>query len=231
MTERVKTGIEGLDELLNGGLVKNRHVILSGGPGCGKTTFGYEFLYKGAQEYGEKGLFMSLEQSPQRVVEGAKRIFEFDWDKHLGENILVTRISRTDFDNLTKIVEGFVTEHDVKRVVVDSVTLLKLFFNDEDAYRNYLFDFLDFLGGLDCTSILPYEKSQTTREDNTYDIEEFVADGVINLYFIPRERDRLRVLEIMKMRETEHSSRLVPFKITENGIMINPEAPLFTDMD
>jgi KaiC/GvpD/RAD55 family RecA-like ATPase len=230
MVDRVLTGIEGLDKLLNGGLVKKRHVILCGGPGTGKTSFAYEYLYKGAELYDDKGLFLSLEQSPERVVEGAKTLLKWDWDKHLDKNILFTRIVRDDFDSIIKVVEGYVKDHDVSRVVVDSLTLLKLYFRSDDAYRNHLFELLDFLGNLDCTTILTSEQSSNRREEARYGIEQFVGDGVINLYLVPKENDRLRVLEILKMRDTDHSSRLVPFKLTNDGIMISAEAHLFTDV-
>ena len=84
MISRVPSGIPGLDQLLGGGFVRRRHTIVCGGPGTGKTTLGFEFLYKGAANYKEKGLYLSLEQSPERVVEGAKNLFnKWDWDKNL----------------------------------------------------------------------------------------------------------------------------------------------------
>ncbi len=229
--ERVPTGIEGLDELLNGGFVKKRHILVCGGPGTGKTTIGYEFLYRGAEKFSEKGLFISLEQPPDRVVEGAKALFtNWDWDTHLSGNLIFTRILRDDFDNLQQVIEGYVKEHDVKRVVIDSLTILKLYFRSDDAYRNNLYELLDFLGNLDCTSVLISEKSHTSRGDAVFDMEEFVADGVISLYLVPKERDRLRVLEIVKMRDVDHSTKLCPFKITSEGLLISPDAPMFRDV-
>ena len=225
--ERVLTGIEGLDKLLNGGFVRNRHIILSGGPGTGKTSFCYEFLYNGAENYGEKGLFISLEQSPERVVEGAKALFDWDWDKHLGENIIFTRIRRDDFASLREIISSYVQQHGVKRVILDSLSILRLYFRDEDTYRNNLFELIEFLSELDCTSILVREAATNRREAAVYGLEEFVGDGVMNLYLIPKEADRVRVLEILKMRDTDHSSRLIPFKLTSEGIMLTPEAHMF----
>ena len=232
MVERVPTGIPGLDELLGGGFVKRRHVVISGGPGSGKTTLGYEFLYRGAEQYGDKGLFVSLEQSPERVVEGAKALFSaWDWDKHLAEKIAVTRVQIDDFTHLQDIIGNYVKEQGVKRLVLDSLTLLRLYFRGEDAYRNNLYELLTFLGDLDCTTLLTLEKSINKRADSQYDLEEFVADGVINMYLVPKERDRLRVLEIVKMRDTNHSTRLSPFKITPDGLMISPDAQMFGEIE
>jgi KaiC/GvpD/RAD55 family RecA-like ATPase len=231
LIERVPTGIEGLDRLLGGGFVKRRHVVISGGPGTGKTTLGYEFLYKGSREYGEKGLFISLEQSPERVVEGAKALFNgWDWDGALEKDIIVTRIQVDDFDNIRRIIGEYVSEG-VKRIVIDSLTLLRLYFRTDDAYRNNLYELLTYLSELDCTSLLTLEKDVNKRSDAKYEIEEFVADGVINIYLVPKENDRLRVLEILKMRDTDHSTKLCPFKITGEGLMINPDARMFGEVE
>ncbi len=232
MVERVQTGIPGLDELLGGGFIRRRHVVICGGPGTGKTTLAYEFLYRGAEQYGEKGLFVSLEQSPERVVDGAKALFSsWDWDRHLDSNIVVTRVQIDDFTHLQDIIGNYVKEHGVKRVALDSLTLLRLYFRGEDAYRNNLYELLTFLGDLDCTTLLTLEKAMNRRSDAQYDMEEFVADGVINMYLVPKERDRLRVLEIVKMRDTDHSTRLSPFKITPDGLMISPDAQMFGDIE
>ena len=62
-------------------------------------------------------------------------------------------------------------------------------------------------------------------------MEEFIADGVINLYMVPKKNNRLRVLEILKMRDTDHSTNLSPFTITPEGIIVSPTTGLFTDVD
>jgi KaiC/GvpD/RAD55 family RecA-like ATPase len=230
--ERVPTGIEGLDTLLSGGFVRKRHVLISGGPGTGKTTVGYEYLYRGAEQYNEKGLFVSLEQSPDRVVEGAKAVFsKWNWDKHLVENIIFTRILKDDFDKIRDVIRDYVEGQDVKRIVIDSLTILRLYFRTEDAYRNNLYELLEFLADFNATCVLTVEKSHTKRGDAVYDMEEFVADGLIRLYLIPKERDRLRALEVVKMRDVEHSMKLCPFKITSEGLLVSPEAPMFAEVE
>jgi KaiC/GvpD/RAD55 family RecA-like ATPase len=230
--ERVPTGIPGLDELLGGGLVQRHSVIVSGGPGSGKTTFSYEFLYRGASQYNEKGLFVSLEQGTERVVKTAKELFKgWEWDRYLESHITITRIRIDDFNRLQDIIGQYVRENGVKRVVVDSLTLLRLYFRGEDAYRNNLYELMSYLADLDCTTVLTLEKSVNKRSEAVFDMEEFVADGVVNIYLVPKERDRLRVLEIVKMRDTDHSTRLCPFKITSEGLMISADAPMFGEVD
>ncbi|MEM4679227.1 MAG: ATPase domain-containing protein, partial [Candidatus Jordarchaeales archaeon] len=64
MIERVKTGIPGLDEITNGGFVKGTNILVTGGAGTGKTIFCMQFLYYGAKEYDEPGVFVTLEERP-----------------------------------------------------------------------------------------------------------------------------------------------------------------------
>ncbi len=232
MVELLASGIEGLDHLLGGGFIKKRHTVVSGGPGSGKTTLAYEFLYRGAEKYGQKGLFVSLEQSPERVVEGAKALFnKWDWDRQLGGNIIVTKVDIDDFNNVTKLIQGYVKENNIERVVLDSLTLLKLYFRDENAYRKNLYEFLTSLAKLNCTSLLTLEKSHSKRGDAFFDIEEFIADGVIELYYVPQQKNRIRIIEVIKMRDLNHSSRLASFKITPDGIQISPESQVFSTME
>jgi KaiC/GvpD/RAD55 family RecA-like ATPase len=219
MVERVPTGIQGLDEILNGGLIKNRHVLLTGGPGTGKTIMCYEYLYKGAEVFNQKGLFVSLELSPERVVESAKILFNWDWDKHLNKNIIVTRIQRNDLDNITSIVGAYVNEHGIERVVVDSLTLLRLYFRNDDAYRSNLIELYEFLSSLSCTTIVTSEKSYARRED------------VINLYLLPRKNDRIRVLEVLKMRDTNHSLSMFPFVIDRDGVLISSKTGIISKIE
>ncbi|MEF8880086.1 MAG: ATPase domain-containing protein, partial [Candidatus Thermoplasmatota archaeon] len=83
MMDRVKTGIDGLDDLVDGGFPKGSFAVVTGGPGTGKTIFGLQFLANGAEKYDENGLFISVEQSTEDVVSQAK---QFGWDFDRLEN-------------------------------------------------------------------------------------------------------------------------------------------------
>ena len=73
MVRKVPTGIPGMDELLNGGIPERNVVLLSGGPGTGKTIFGQQFLYAGVAEYGEPGVLVALEEVCNEIKEIAAR--------------------------------------------------------------------------------------------------------------------------------------------------------------
>ena len=222
MIERIKTGIEGLDELLKGGVPDHHHVLVCGGPGTGKTLLCIEFLYRGAK-LGEKGVFISLEELPETIIKNVESTFSNwkDFKKLVEEKkITIIKPARYDFVNFSDILQSYVTQHKVKRVVVDSATILKLSFDKEIEFRKKLVEFLGFVRNLDCTIFMTAELSYPIREKMKFSLEQFVADGVIILYNLEREEKRVRAMEVLKMRGTDHVQDLVPMKITNDGIKI-----------
>ncbi|MCD6227249.1 hypothetical protein J7J90_02025 [Candidatus Micrarchaeota archaeon] len=221
--ERVATGIKGLDEMLHGGIPQNKNIALCGGPGCGKTLLSFEYLYHGAKN-GETGLFISLQESERSIISNARETFkEYSDDIQLlinDKKILVHKPKSLDINELLSYIEKVILEDNIKRVVIDSANVLKLNFKDRYTYRLTMQEFLIFLSNLKCTMILNYEISDSEREHMKYGIEQFIADGIINVYNLIRQEKRIRALEILKMRGTSHDKNLVPFKITPSGIQV-----------
>ena len=220
--DRVKTGIAGLDEMLNGGIPAGRHVALYGGPGAGKTSFCYEFLYRGALE-GEPGLYVSLEETTEDILENMKSTFPMltEINKLVEENkIEIVKPDKLDLEEVANLLEDRITTNGIKRAVIDSATMIRMSFATEIEYRQTLFEFLSLLRNLDVTSITTVEASSARREEMKFDIEHFVMDGIINLYNLDREDRRVRALEVFKMRGTDHSRELVPFKVTPQGFKV-----------
>lgn len=216
------TGISGLDEMLNGGIPARRHVAVYGGPGAGKTSFGFEFLYRGAK-LGENGLYISLEETPDDITENMRNTFPMLKDVPElieGGQLEIVKPDKLELEEVANVLEERITSNDVKRAVIDSATMIKLSFKSEIEYRQTLFEFLSLLRNLDCTTMTTVEAKTASRELLEYDIEHFVMDGIINLYNMGREDRRIRGLEIFKMRGTSHSRDLVPFKVTPSGIKV-----------
>ncbi len=220
--DRVKTGITGLDEMLNGGIPMGRHVALYGGPGAGKTSFCFEFLYQGAK-LGENGLYVSLEETADDIIENMKSTFPMinDVGQLIEENKLeIIKPDKLDLEEVANVLEDRITSNGIKRAVIDSATMIRMSFKNEIDYRQTLFEFLSLLRNLDVTTITTVEATTAKREEMKYDIEHFVMDGIINLYNLDREDRRVRALEIFKMRGTDHSRELVPFKVTPSGFKV-----------
>ncbi|MFH1787844.1 MAG: ATPase domain-containing protein, partial [Candidatus Altiarchaeota archaeon] len=125
--------------MLKGGLPARHNILLCGGPGCGKTTLGMQYLYYGAKN-GETGVFITLEEPPEKILENISASYT-DWkdiDKLVKEKKLdIVRIHpmsskdpEDSFSNFVDVVQSYVTQHGAKRVVVDSATILEMIFDN-----------------------------------------------------------------------------------------------------
>lgn len=227
-SKKMQIGISGIDEMLNGGIPKKHHVLISGGPGSGKTLFCFEYLYRGAKK-GEKGLFITLEEDPESIIQNVKGAFSGlkDIDAAINKDIFIVKPAMYDFKNFSDILQSYVVHHDVKRVVIDSSTLLRFSFDEILEFRKRLIEFLGFLRNLDCTALITSELESPIRGKMKFSVEQFAADGIIVLYNMPRKEKRIRALEIIKMRGTDHSRDLVPLKITSQGITVFPGEKIY----
>ncbi len=220
--EKIKTGISGLDEMLNGGIPIHRHVAIFGGPGTGKTTLGFEFLYRGAKE-GTPGLYLTLEESPDDIIANMTNQFSNLMDIEdliKQEKLFVEAPSDYTIDTIVKVLETHIIEKNVARAVIDSATMVKAMFNSESEYRRTIVEFFNLLKNLECNTFLLVEADTSERTKIKFGIEHYILDGIINLYSLDKVDHRVRVLEIFKMRGTDHSRNLVPFKVTPDGVKV-----------
>jgi KaiC/GvpD/RAD55 family RecA-like ATPase len=222
--QRVPLGIKGLDDMLKGGIPRNHHVVITGGPGTGKTSFCMQYLWMGITQFDEWGVFITLEEKPEKIIGDVKAAFGWDLDYEIKKGRLsIIAPDKYNFQNLMDLIQAEVLQQGMKRIVIDPLTMLRLFFKDDFDFRKNLFNMLDFLGSMDCTVLLTAERPYAQRENMEFQLEEFITDGVIALYNIPRKNERIRALEILKMRGTSHSSNVYPFQITDKGIVVVPE--------
>lgn len=221
---RVSTGIKGFDEMLGGGFPKKHNVLIAGGPGTGKTSFCMEYLYRGAMK-GENGAFITLEEPPEKIIGDTASSFDWaEFPKFLKDGTLSVASCETyNFQNLMDLLQSKVTQHNVKRVAIDSLTMLSIFFTEEHILRKNFAEMLRFLSGMDCTAMLTVERPFMDRDRMIFSFEEFVADSVIVLYNLPRRNERVRALEVLKMRGSAHSKNIYPFEITRDGLVVYPQ--------
>ncbi|TEU13982.1 MAG: hypothetical protein E3I12_02405, partial [Hadesarchaea archaeon] len=227
---RVKTGISGLDELMEGGLPTGSCVLLSGKVGTGKSIFAMQYILKGIADYGEPGVLVSLERDKQGLYDYASK---FEWQLQRLENEGSLRILGGPISNvvtemkkakakigelLSEIVET-VKASGSRRVVLERVDLLSMFFPEERDFKIQLDNLRDRLAKLNCTSIATSEIREG-REELSRGGAEQILDGAIVLYYNSEGLEGDRALEIRKMRGIGHSNRLHLFNITDNGIVI-----------
>jgi KaiC/GvpD/RAD55 family RecA-like ATPase len=234
---RVRTGIFGLDELIEGGFPAGGCVLVSGKIGTGKSIFVTQYIARGITEYEEPGVLVSFERDKEDLYRDASA---FGWqlqslEKEAGLHILggsmprvvgkMRKAKATIEDLISEIVETVETSES-KRMALERVELLAMFSPDEFEFKLQLGDLRERLRELGCTSVLTSEVREGQEELSRVGAEE-IADGVIVLYYEGEGLTRDRALEIRKMRGTKHSNQLHFFDITGNGIVMRkmPEMP------
>ncbi len=235
--KRLKSGIPGLDDLIEGGFPEGRSVLLSGGCGTGKTIFGMQYIFKGARDYNDPGIYVSFDERPELLRQDMLR---FGWDlrKLESQNMIqiidgsVAKIGLPSDEEFSLPMSGFDIDKllleilrssrriGARRIVIDSIPAMGLNYDNEKDIRDAILKLSFLLAKMGLTSILITE---TNRENkySKYGIEEFVVDGVIALHYLGLGTRTNRSLHIRKLRSTKHSENIHPLEITtENGIVV-----------
>ena len=221
--ERVETGIEGLDKLVEGGFPEGSVVLISGGPGSGKTTFSSQYIWEGLKK-GETCVYVTTEESPEDIKKDVKE-FGFDFDKHEGENLHMVYMDPTDsaefiLNDINELVENEKPE----RAVIDSLSVLGSRWEKSNKLRSNISNTIKFLKENSTTALITAEKQgDVENKFSKYGIAEFVADGVILLEYISIGQEAFGNLEIRKLRRTDIEKGKYETIIGNNGIKIGDQ--------
>ncbi|WP_418281821.1 RAD55 family ATPase [Halorubrum sp. DTA98] len=234
MSALVSTGVDGLDSILSGGITAQSTVLVSGNPGTGKSIFGIQYLYTGVTEYDERGVYVSFEEDEADIREAAASIGFDDFDQFVDEGkiaILDKRemLREADFSTAVDRLLETVENGDFDRLVLDSLSMFQLFFEDEQEKRTYLLKFSDILKANGLTSLLINEQG-AVFPDTEVGLENFLTDG--NIYFIqtPTDSGVNRYVWVAKMRKQEIDTDIFPMEIGEGGITVHERAGGFSMM-
>ena len=238
----IKTGILGFDTLFDKGIPQGRSLLVTGGPGSGKTIFCLQILTLAALR-GEKCLYLTFEEPEERLL-GYMEDFGFKVKELVKRGQL--KIIRKDAFALAGYIEamlanakgellidlneilniipaGFIPD----KIVIDSISAIATALPPkEEGYRVFIEQLFKYLESLQATSFLTSE-----TEDSIGVVENFVADGIIALYNIKKRNVRTSALEIIKMRGTKFEKKIVPFEIKSGkGLVVYPDAEVFEEI-
>jgi KaiC/GvpD/RAD55 family RecA-like ATPase len=236
MVELTKTGIDGLDEILNGGIVRNSTTLVSGNPGAGKSILGIQYIYNGVELFDEKGIFLSFEENEQDIREAAESIGFDNWGKHVDEgNIKVydkqVLLRENDFSSSLELLLGDLDDAQYERLVLDSLTMFQLFFDNEREKRTYLLKFTDILSENNLTTLMTNEQG-TVFPETDIGLENFLTDGNIFLLQTPTDSGVNRYVWVAKMRKKNIDTDIFPMEILQgNGITVHENASAFSMMN
>jgi circadian clock protein KaiC len=232
--KKCPTGILGLDEITGGGLPKGRTTIVCGGPGCGKTMLGVEFLVRGAMKFNEPGVLMAFEETPREIATNVASL-GFDIQalarrKKLYLDFLSVEPSEIkesgdyDLEGLFIRLQGAIASVGAKRVMFDTLEALFSGFSNPQILRAEFRRLFRWLKDRGLTAIVTAERGEGNL--TRYGLEEYVSDCVILLDHRIKNQISERRLRIVKYRGTSHGADEYPFLIDECGMSILPLSAL-----
>ncbi len=230
VSEKLSTGISGLDDVLGGGFPKNRLYLVQGDPGVGKTTMALQFLLEGVRQ-GERVLYITLSETRDELetvahshgwsLEGIDLYELSAIEEFLGPESVQTvyRSAEVELSETTNKLLEKVSETNPARVVFDSLSELRLLARDPLRYRRQILGLKQFFAGRDCTVLLLDDK---TSESTDLHLQS-IAHGVLSLEQVPPiygvDRRRIRV---QKLRGVKFRSGYHDFNLEKGGIEVFP---------
>ncbi len=228
--ERRSTGVEKLDDELSGGFPHNSSILVVGPPGVGKSTFLNQFMYTGLDTEEEKGVYLTLDESPDEIRDNAG-YFGWDFDEFGDDFVFIdgyswregedvdTRFAikgPSDLNQMNMTLADALSEvgSGNKRMVLDSVSTLVLYTDPNSAVK-----FLQVVGAKSKASngCLVMALEEGVHDEKTISTLNYVADGMIRMKM---EGDK-RMLSISRMEKTSHSRDWMEYEISaEDGLQI-----------
>jgi len=223
------TGISGLDDILNGGLTPDRMYLVEGTPGTGKTTLGLGFLLTGAAT-GETGLYITLAETEVELRAVAQThgwsldsltLFEMVPADGLGEDQEQTLLhpSEVELGETVRDIMAKVDEVRPTRVVLDSLSELRLLAQSPIRYRRQILALKHFFSTRNCTVLFLDDKSGTGSDLQLHSI----AHGVVSLdQILSGFGAQRRRLHVVKMRGVKYRGGYHDFEIERGGLRVYP---------
>jgi circadian clock protein KaiC len=218
---KAPTGIQGLDEITEGGLPRGRPTLVCGGAGCGKTLLAMEFVVRGAIEFDEPGVVITFEETVEELAQNVRSL-KFDVDHLVKKKKLVVdfvRVERSEIDETGDYdLEGLfvrlnyaIDSIGAKRVVLDTIETLFSGLSNTAILRAELRRLFRWLKNKGVTAVITGERGDGTL--TRQGLEEYVSDCVILLDHRVNEQVSTRRLRIVKYRGTTHGTNEYPFLI------------------
>jgi circadian clock protein KaiC len=218
-TDLVKTGIAGLDDLLNGGIPRGNVILVEGSIGTGKTTIGVEFVYRGAAEFNEPGIIVLFEVSPHKLIRDS---LQLGWKleelerRGLLKIVFTTReVLRQELQQADSVLLAEASRIGAQRIFVDGVSRL-LGGNGTADSRSAFHVLTEGLQRENLTAILAVEATAHNGNGSTVLMpEESIADTVIRLKMEDSYRAISRSIEIVKSRGQDFQMGRHTFRIID----------------
>jgi KaiC/GvpD/RAD55 family RecA-like ATPase len=222
----VKTGVQGIDAIMKGGLYPSASVLVSGPPGSGKSILGMQYIFYGARE-GERGLMVSVDETNDSLEDYAASLGWSEWGELVKKKLITTvtddYFSSLDLPGSLEGIMELIQKTDATRMVVDSVNLFKYYFPVEADRRRYMLKFIRILKKKGITSLLISEVADIFPGMPLTE-ETYLSDGNMSLFFSRLGSNVERCFWVTKMRRQDFSMKIVPMSIGRGGIEVYADA-------
>jgi len=234
-TERVSTGVTGLDQLLEGGFPKGRSVLVTGEPGTGKTVMALQFLADGL-DHGEKGVYVAADEGPLDIIEQAASL-GWDFEKFVEQKQLailnagtylspipgVGRERNIDIHKTVNDLAGFLNRLGAKRMVLDPAGPFLLIRDSATRIQDQARLLIKLLrSSTETTNMLTSYATPRTGERFMHGIEEYLVAGAIVLEMVWAQNRFSRSLIVEKMRCTDVKPAQIEFDIVKGqGVVLS----------
>jgi circadian clock protein KaiC len=226
---KILTGVQGFDEISNGGLPQGRTTLVVGGAGCGKTVFALQALVNGINKTGAASIFVAFEESSSQIVANATA---FGWDlPALQKKKLffldarlspdVVRTGEFDLIGMLSVLEAKAKEMHASLIVFDGIDVLLGLLDDSAAERNEIYRIRDWLARTALTGIITQKDDGGTR----YGFLQFMVDCVVMLNHRVVNGSEFRNLRIVKYRGSGFSGDEFPIALTTEGMQLTSRGP------
>jgi len=229
---KMLTGIQGFDEISNGGIPRGRSTLLVGGPGCGKTVFALQTLVNGAIQRSEAGIFVAFEESVTQIFANAasfrwnlpdlirKKLFFLD--AHLSPSVV--RAGEFDLIGLLELLRVKSNELNAKCIVFDGIDVLLDLLDDPVAVRQEIYRLREWLLQTKLTGIIT-QKVNHDSASGPYSFLQFMVDAVIVLKHQVVDGSAFRNLRIVKYRGSDFMGDEFPITLTSGGLELTNRGP------
>ncbi len=237
-SDKITTGIAGLDDAFGGGITSRSQLLIAGGPGTGKTLMTFEILYNAAKT-GIPCAFITLDEKPENMLRNMRSTLSAvngidSLDKLIKDNMIViggedsaTKISTNiesetsySLGNLVSDVEAIIKSVNAEIVVVDSLSFLKLMLGTGILYSKIVSSLVSSMRRLGVTSLLTIDIPYYSKNKLKFAQELLLFDGIVTLYNLDASDKEKFAMEVVKMRGSNHYRKLLHYEITQSGIKI-----------